>query len=140
MKTKYLFPNYFKYIGFIILVPSLFLSVLYILASDSSLAKFIYDISGNSDMFAYIATMSALVLVAFSKEKHEDEYIAQIRSNSLIFAVIAQNVLVIIATCALYGLHYLDFAIYTLLTTLLIFVVKFNVALCRFRNGCKKEK
>ena len=138
MKTKYLLPNYCKIIGKVItglLLPLFIITII----GDTGVewTKPLLELFGD---FTYpittMALMFGLLLVAFSREKLEDEYIAKIRSNSLVFAVISQNVIVILGTATIYNFEFFTFATIAQITTLLIFIIKFRIALSRFNKSC----
>ena len=141
MKTKYLFPSYCKIAGKIIAAPSLVL--LFVILFNESFEWNIDPwgwLGGFADELAIIGSIIGLTLAAFSKEKIEDEYIEQLRSDALMFAVIAQSILTIIFTVLLYDTwSSIMFIFGALVTTLVIFVVKFNVDLYRLKKSCKDE-
>ena len=75
------------------------------------------------------------VFVAFSKEKDEDECIAQMRMNSLVWSLLWGMVLVVVSTMFIFGGAYLIcLSIYPILTFLL-FIIKYNVSLYKFRHN-----
>lgn len=75
------------------------------------------------------------VFVAFSKERDEDECISQIRMQSLVWASMVNTVLVLLSTLFIYGGAYLTcMAIYPF-STFLFFMIKYNIALYKFRKS-----
>ena len=75
------------------------------------------------------------VFVAFSKEKEEDECIAQIRMQSLVWALMVNMVLVLLTTLFIYGGSYLTcMAVYPF-STFLFFIIKYNISLSQFRKN-----
>ena len=73
------------------------------------------------------------LLVGFSREKNEDEFISGIRLSSLLWAVLVNYVLLSIAFVLVYDVAFLSVMIYNMFTVLIIFIVRFNYIL--FRNS-----
>lgn len=155
MEPRFLFPHRFKVIGWVIAVPSIILG-LFVLINDLRFdfltvkvpfkyffaSEFLsFNEKGNefsvfnfTDEIAIIGSIIGLLLIAFSKVKVEDEYVSQIRLESLQWAVYLNFALLIIATLLVYGLAYYIVAIYNMITPLLFFVVRFHYILF-FKNN-----
>jgi hypothetical protein len=104
MKSNYLLPQKFKIIGLALLIPTLLLAILYIfydfefsfldfrvfsiinepLMGETAHFKFIENNITN-ELIAVFAILS-LIFIAFSKQKIEDEFVAEIRLKSLLGA------------------------------------------------------
>lgn len=142
MKTKYLFPNRCKIVGIIISAPLLLILMWIRLSEYTENTVDPWDLLGGFlDELAIIGAIVGLTLATFSKEKIEDEYIAQIRSNALMFAVVTQSLLTILSLILLYdtsGVIYFVFG--ALVYTMVIFTVKFNIDLYRLKKSCKNEE
>lgn len=157
MEPRFLFPHRFKLIGWIIAIPSIILGLFvliddlsfdfltvkmhfnYILAdeflsSDDKGKEF--SVFNFTDEIAVIGSIIGLLLIAFSRVKVEDEYVSQIRLESLQWAIYLNFALLIIATLLVYGLAYYMVAIYNMITPLLFFVVRFHYILF-FKNNDK---
>jgi hypothetical protein len=74
-------------------------------------------------------------LWGFSKEKEEDEYIARIRLNALIWAVLINYLLVVVSTIFIYGFWYLDVMLFNLVTPLIIFLLRYNYLLIKIKKA-----
>lgn len=74
-------------------------------------------------------------LIAFTREKVEDELIAKIRLDSLVWAVYANYLILILAIIFIYGLPFLWVMVFNIFTTLIIFLLKFNLALRKLRKS-----
>jgi hypothetical protein len=157
MKPRFLFPHRFKLFGWFIAIPSIILG-LFVLFDDFSFdfltvkvpfkyffaAEFLssndkgneFSIFNFTDEIAVIGSIIGLLLIAFSKVKVEDEYVSQIRLESLQWAIYLNFALLIIATLLVYGLAYYMVAIYNMITPLLFFVVRFHYILF-FKNNQK---
>lgn len=154
MKTNYLFPQKFRLIGWILFVPFACLGMAVLcdysfdwnirvlsLLGDSRATpwgntRFFHIISNDvADEIAIIGTIVSLLFIAFSKEKDEDECIAKIRGESLVWAVIAHNIVVILGTMFIFDTMYFVFLSVNLVIGLLLFVIKYNFALYTFRKS-----
>jgi hypothetical protein len=137
MDSSLLIPNRYKRIGWMVLVPSFILG-LFVRFADLQLG--FLEISKNNkslldddinltDELALTGIIIGLLLLAFSREKVEDEYIGKIRLESLQWAVLINYILLIIATWLIHGLGYIDVMMYNMLTVLIIFLIRFHYIL-----------
>lgn len=151
MNNSLLLPHRFKKIGWLILVPATLIG-LYISVTGKELSwlnlkvfalwndgldnqgKYASVITNNiSDELAGIAFIMGALLVGFSKEKTEDEYIANLRLSSLLWAVCLNYILLLLAFVFVYGFPFLTVMIYNMFTVMIIFIGRFNYLL--FRNS-----
>jgi hypothetical protein len=164
MKTYLLLPNRFKLIGWMILVPAtlagIFLittdfesewlttTVLSIFGDDTLLNK--DGISGGHN-FSFIKAdiTNSLVgvlfiigglMVSFSKEKREDEFIANVRLSSLLWSVWANYILLIFAFLFIWNFDFLSVMVYNMFTILIIFIIRFNYVLYRNTKSLADDK
>jgi TctA family transporter len=82
----------------------------------------------------------ALLLIAFSKEKIEDEMIVKIREQSLVWAVIVNFIILIIGILLIYGVPYLHFLSLQIFLVLILFIAKFNFELSRLKKVTRNEE
>jgi hypothetical protein len=80
------------------------------------------------------------LLVGFSREKNEDEFIDKIRLSSLLWAVLVNYLLLLFAFLFVYEIAFLNVMIYNMFTTLLIFILRFNYVLYRNSKFVSDEK
>src|SRR5699024_8602129 len=80
------------------------------------------------------------LMVGFSKEKNEDEYISNLRLNSLLWAVLVNYLLLLFMFIFIYGFGFLDVMIYNMFTVLIIFIAKFNYSLFRNSKSVSNEE
>ena len=135
MKSKLLLPPRFKWIGVIALIPFLVLGAFYMYA-DYVVHSWDITISANglfsgtnnnlTDEIALTGIIISLLLIAFAREKEEDEFIHLIRLESWQWAVLVNFVLLIIATWLFYGFAFLNVMVYNMLTVLVIFIIRFQ--------------
>lgn len=158
MKTKFLFPNRYKRIGWILLIPSSILGIL-ILFFDfnfKSLDSKVFTI--YSDGFGvektimglfdgnYVNTIAGIlfligaILVAFSKEKHEDEFISKTRLESLVWAIYVNYAILAFCTLFFFNLEYLIVMIFNMFTILIFFIIRFYYILYRSNKSLSHEK
>jgi hypothetical protein len=157
MEPRFLFPHRFKLIGWIIAIPSIILGLLVLINdfrfdfltvkvpfkyffdggfSSSDDKGNVFSIFNFTDEISVIGSILGLLLIAFSKVRVEDEYVSQIRLESIQWAIYLNFALLIFATLFVYGLAYYMVAIYNMITPLLFFVIRFHYILF-FKNNEK---
>jgi LPXTG-motif cell wall-anchored protein len=165
MNTKLLLPNRFKKIGWFILIPAIiaytFLTVTdwNIKLPDSKVFALYSDpiLIGNSTVTSsghictiengnYTFTLIGLLIiiggifVGFSKEKHEDEFIAKTRQESLVWAIYVNYAILAFCFLFFFDLEFLRVMIYNMFTPLVIFIVRFYYTLYKFNRSLTREK
>ncbi len=150
MKSSVLLPPKYKWIGIIVLIPSLILGILVrfkdftfnflTLPSKSNTegaAKvFNFDDEINlTDELALTGLIIGLLLIAFAREKQEDEFIGKLRLESLQWAVLLNYILLLLATWLIHGLGYIDVMMYNMLSILIFFIIRFHLVLFRNRSS-----
>lgn len=158
MKINYLFPNKYKRVGWLVLIPSSIIGLLVILFdyepdslffnvpaiySDEILgeSKFIGRVRNNilNEIIGVLNILS-LLLVAFSKEKGEDEYISKIRLESLVWAVYVNYGILLLSFLLIYNLTFLWVMIFNMFTILIFFIVRFHWQISRINKTAKDEE
>ncbi len=151
MKTNnYLFPHSFKKIGWIMFYPFAAIGI-WFLADPDWFAPFwdnVFDkpqsvwdgIMRYRDEVAVIGLTLSLLFIGFSREKIEDEYVAKLRGDSLVWSMLVGYGLLILATVFLYDENYLTFMLVNLFLILMLYIVKFTIALHRFSKSGSDEK
>ena len=144
MKLNYLFPNKYKKIGWLLLIPSAIIGLITLILEfepnflDFNVpALFIDELFGEkhfigivsdnvlNEILAVLIIVSSL-LVAFSKEKSEDEYISKIRLESLVWAVYLNYAILLISFLFIFDLSFLWVMVFNMFTILLFFIIRFN--------------
>jgi len=164
MKTNFLFPNRFRTIGWILLIPAAVLGYLVIfygfefsfldfkvlsllpasfdatpgMTPVPSLLWSVIDDNFTQELAGILFIISA-VFVAFSKEKNEDEYIAKIRLESLLWATYVTFAIQIFCLLFFYDFTFLKSMIVNMFTILIVFIVRYNFIIYRskFQNDEK---
>lgn len=72
-----------------------------------------------------------LLLISFSREPNEDEYISFLRLRSWQWAVLISYGILFIANWLIYGYNFFLFMIFNMLTVLIVFIIKFQYSLYR---------
>ncbi len=153
-----LFPHRFKKIGWSILIPS-FIVGLYLMLNDYNILEwhikmfviFADEILGDSSAFGIaevnitntivgVLFIVGLLLVGFSKERNEDEYISSMRLSALLWAVFINYILLILAFIFIYGLPFLNVMLYNMFTVLILFIIRFHYLLIRNAKSFNDEK
>lgn len=158
MNTNMLLPHSWKKIGWIILVPSVIAGI-FLIATDYEadwlsmkvFAIFNDSIFEDDNSFAWVTAnvsntitgigfLVGAMLVAFSGEKVEDEYIARLRLSSLLWAVWVNYLLLLFAFIFVYGIAFLHVMIFNMFTVLIIFIVRFNYQLFKNAKSIRHEE
>jgi hypothetical protein len=154
MKTKFLLPERFKTIGWILLIPSA-IAGLYMLFFNFDLElKFldanVFSIYSNTffrlekqnltNEIIGIVFLIGSILVAFSREKQEDEFISKIRLESLVWATYINYAILFLCFLFFFEVGFLYVMIFNMFTILIIFIIRFNYILYRSRKSLQYEK
>lgn len=144
MKINYLFPHRYKKIGWAVLIPSILFG-LAILLYDYEPAFFdarvftlwdggyfekskVFTLTTNNILDELIGVLIIIgsLLVAFSKENLEDEFLTKIRLESLVWATYINYTVLLIGLILVYGIGFFWVMIFNMFTILLIFIIRFN--------------
>ena len=146
MESNYLLPHKFKKTGWILFIIGLISGLfVFIKEYETDILTFnvlsIYNesIFGKNDGFFKIVENSILdeliaiaiiiggLLVGFSKEKVEDEFIYKLRKDSLVWAIIFNYFILLFAIIFIYDFTFFDVLVFNMFTPLIFFIVRFNV-------------
>jgi hypothetical protein len=143
--------NRFKKVGWVLLIAAiLFLIADSVLDIDSEIFTFnvfsIFSAAGLEDGSWFAVNQADIsytlfsclfigggLLIMFSKERSEDEFIQSIRLNALMWSVLVHFVLLMIAFLSVYGLPFVSVVVYNTYTVLVIFILRFYYLL--YKNG-----
>lgn len=152
MKLNYLFPSRYKRVGWLILMPTILFGLLHLfynLEPDflqfNVPAIFIDDFTSNKSKFGFVENnifneilgflfILSSLLVAFSKEKNEDEFISKIRLESLVWAVFFNSSILLISNLFIYELSFLWVLIFNMFTLILFFIIRFNWQISKLKK------
>jgi hypothetical protein len=79
-------------------------------------------------------------MVAFAKEKHEDEFIAKIRLESFLWATYINYAILLFSFLFFYGIGFMYVMIFNMFTIIILFIVRFNYILYRSTKQLQYEK
>ena len=158
MKVNHLFPNKYKKIGWLVLIPSTIIGLITLILEyepnflDFNVpAIFIDEFFGEkqflgivnnnilNEIFGVLIIISSL-LVAFSKEKSEDEYISKIRLESLVWAVYVNYGILLFSFLFIFDLTFLWVMIFNMFTILIFFIIRFNWQISKIKKSASYEE
>lgn len=167
-QAKYLFPRYFRTVGYIMLPLLLvcawgfwmwagwqdFLGGMFrSMNENADLVDFeklfggyytIFTADGAGsiwwDELIVFGLIASFIFIAFSREKAEDEYVWKIRMESLVWAFIADAILIIAATFLLFNMDYVTFMAVNFFVLAALFIVKFRIAMFRAKKSTGHEE
>ena len=153
MKSTFLFPAALRKIGWLLFAPALVAAIVlrvtgYDFNSDPGLK--VFAVAAN-ELFSESAAFTVIennftdelllimiivggILAGFSRLRHEDELTANIRYESLVYAVYLNFAIMLAATLFVYGTYYLDVMIANLFTLLFFFLLRFHLMLYRLNK------
>lgn len=152
MKTKFLFPASYKKWGWIILIPAVIFGFIDLFAEfqpeflDWKVPViYVNELFGKTTYFGFIENnvlneilgvlvIIGSVLVAFSKQPNEDEFIAKIRLESLVWATYVNYGILLLAFLFVYDTGFLWVMIFNMFTILLFFIVRFHWQILKMRK------
>jgi len=143
MKSRFLFPHRFRWAGAALTVLSLALGIAVqffefafsfldfsSLVSGKALKKW-FDFSNMNftDELACIGLIVGLLLLAFSKEKEEDEQISSVRLESLQWSLYFNYFILLLCIIFVHGTSFLLVYTYNMFTILIFFYIRFRYML-----------
>ena len=159
MNTKLLLPAKFKKYGWLIFLPSVVIGILHMIIEfnldflDINVFAITFgaSTSPNRELFGFIEdnildeilSLSVIIgglVVAFSKEFDEDEFITKMRLECLVWAFLWNYGLLAIAFVLFYEFSFLSIMVYNMFTPLILFIIRFNWLLWRSRKSVKYEE
>lgn len=145
MKTKFLFPNRFKWLGWLLFIPAFLVSIsisLFDINIDETWVVKVFAFSdtfimnekhyftiienGILDEVLLFCLIIGGILIGFSKLKVEDEFTSKIRYESLVWATYLNYGLLLFFTLFIYGVSYLNVVFYNTFTLLFFFILRFH--------------
>jgi len=150
MKSRFLFPHQSRILGYACIIAYIPVMVFKKLLHDGyktiDPAQKFADASGifNSEhIFTAIAMLflfGGLLLVAFSKEKVEDEQILQLRLDSLHWAIYFNYLILIIGAFVATAFQFHDIVLFNLWAPLLFFIIRFRWKIYLLNRLFKNEE
>ncbi len=138
MRSRFLFPYYFKWVGLGLIV-AVHLPIIHLLFSMH--AHFDENDTGLFNyhhvffVLTYVMIVIGLLMIAFSKEKIEDEHISQLRLDSLQWALYLNYFILIVSLVITAGMDTIDVLRLNLWVPLAFFIIRFRWVLYRLNQS-----
>ena len=145
MKARFLLSHPFKRIGWVVFIPALIFGICVqhfeleipgfeftrlLMVTDNGIIVDGKPIANNlTNELAGLLVLVSGFMVAFSKEKIEDEWVSQVRLESLQWSVYLNYALLLITLLAVYDSQFFLVLIYNIFTILFFFIARFNYVL-----------
>ena len=147
MKNQLLFPHRFQKIGWLLFVPSIIVGILLIInnafienlfsfemtsfafINTPNVSKSLYFTFIYQDFLDELVSSTLLIgalLIVFSKEKVEDEFIAKLRLDALLWSVLINYTIIFVGILTIYGSVFFTFLVVNLFTCLFLYIFRFN--------------
>ena len=156
MDTKFLFPHRYRLVGCILAIPSAVIMILsmyyefgfpflHLSTTPSNLnvfsEYFLFQLTDHNftGEVAAILVIVGLLMVAFSREREEDERTMKLRLESLLWSVYVNAALILVAIIVCYSTMFLTVLVYNTCATLVIFIARYRWVLFADRVHLKRE-
>ena len=144
MKSKYLFATKFKKVGGVFLIIGLVMGVLYLGGINEppffemSVFSFVetgimdediyFGVTQNNifDELILLFLLIGLLLIGFSKQRVEDEYISKIRLDCLLWATYLNYIILILAIIFTFGFAFFWVLVFNVFTILVFYNIRFH--------------
>ena len=156
MKTRFLFPHKYRLIGWVLAIPS-FVLMLFVLHKDFHFSFLDYHKDGKLTVFydtgnflfglgshnftdevGSLLLITGLLMIAFSREKDEDERTVKLRLESLLWAVYVNSAWMMLSIIFFYDTLFANIMTYNICTPLILFIARFNFVMYKERRTLKK--
>lgn len=142
MKSTYLFPYAAKKYGWVLFYPSFIFGIYLLFGPEFEIKLPVFALINTGltegatfftmtetnilDEVTSILLILSLFLIAFSKEKVEDELVAKIRLESLLWATYVNYAVLVLAILFLFEFAFYWVMILNMFTILLVFMLRFK--------------
>ena len=141
MKTRFLFPYWCRYLGYALIIAHVPVALFRkVLGFDAPLPASDTDLFNSHHVFFVSTTLAmaiGLFLVAFAKEKIEDEQISQLRLDSLQWAIYLNYVL--LTVCLIFSSDKEHILLLNLWVPLIFLIIRFRWAIFRLNQSLSRE-
>ncbi|MGF7078550.1 hypothetical protein [Mucilaginibacter sp. UYCu711] len=142
MKTRFLFPYWCKYLGVVLFLIHLPIMILKKMGFGFQSVPEDYSLVGLNHLFFVVTTLtmlSGLVLIAFSKEKIEDEQITQLRMDTLQLSIYLNYGVLIISLLLTGRNDFWDVIRINMWAPLMFFIILFRWKMYRNNRMIKED-
>lgn len=146
MKYRFLFSNQLRPLGYILFVVGIVIFCLGNIYSSELLQWQINNKTSGSQLetltndIMLLLLITGLILIAFTKEKIEDERVLQVRLDSLQWAVYCNYICLIICVIVFNGLAFFSVMVYNMFIPLVFFILRFRFKLIMYDRSSKSEQ
>lgn len=144
MKTRFLFPNYWRLIGIFFIAAHLILGIMMKVLHPGGFSKDINQPEPTAMLLHndinILLVVLGLFFIAFAKEKLEDEQISQLRLDSLQWAIYANYAIFVLCVILFNGINFVDIVAYNVITPLIIFILRFRWKIYLLNRSLNKSE
>ena len=153
MNTRFLFPHRYKAVGWVLFAVGAVLGVLSLhfhlepewlsVRLPAALRTVLLGSATEPGRHNFLPELSGLLcivgalLAACSRERYEDEFIKQLRLESLLWALYVNYALLALALLLTYGALFFDLMVYSMFTPLVLFLLRFHYVLYRASRAAR---
>ncbi|MBC8346174.1 MAG: hypothetical protein ISR82_07235 [Candidatus Marinimicrobia bacterium] len=159
MNANFLLSNRFKNIGWMIFIPSVFLGILWLIFefefpildlpafalmvidnfNDEGIRFLVLTEDNYTNEIIGISLIIGGLLVAFSQENEEDEYIERVRMISFVWAVKINYIILFLTLLFLFNDVFLKVMMFNIFSVLLLFIIRFNLTIHSSKKALTNE-
>ena len=137
MKNLWLLPAWCRKAGWALFIPCAILGLYLMFVEYYTPLEFEFYPALKANI-AIIGTLIGLYMVAFSKEKIEDEFINSLRMDAMIKAIILNSSIIVLGSMVLYGIIYVYALSITQYFVLLAYIIIFRYNIHKY--SCRNEE
>ncbi|GAB3362391.1 hypothetical protein GCM10027566_30160 [Arachidicoccus ginsenosidivorans] len=142
MKSQLLLSYRYKKIGWILLLPCLVLGLLkWYIINDHQFLSYVMNVFYENVYFDIVPTLliagmlAGALLIVFSKEKQEDEFIEKLRLSSSMWAILVNYLILFFCNLLFYSWSFLNIIAVNMFTILFFYIIRFNYLLIRSKRS-----
>ena len=147
MKTRFLFPYSWRKYGVVLFIIGVAISLIHVFLDAHMVALHHHSFDGKTDFrelvtdIILLTLICGLLLIAFTKEKIEDEHIAQLRLDSLQWSIYFNYIGLIICIVLITNWHmFIGIAAHFIFTPLLFFIIRFRWVIYQANSQLKHRE
>lgn len=125
MLHSLLVPYRARYVGWLIFIPAAIWGIVALnWETLSHNSAFSINFNDFGDEVAGVVVIVGLMLIAFSRERIEDEMIGRMRLEALQWSVYANYLILVVAILTMYEFAFFNVMIYNMFTLLIVFIAR----------------
>ena len=140
MKKEFLLPNGWKVPGVVLTCIFFVFAVLLFFNLEPFGLDLYRIIGGYFSTIVIVGFIAGMLMLGFSREKDEDEYIGKLRTSALVWAVIVNYGILIVMTLFVYDFDYVNVIVVNMFSMLIFFIAKYYYSLYKLRKSVSHEK